>query len=187
MLDELDMAKFELDCHDIDYDQLQTKRAFRRILDEVRNRTGFDAEGEKLFMQVYPCKNGGCELFVTKITTTISYGDFAKKDITMCSYKTTIYSFSHLDTMLTVCHILEKNRYGMESSAYYTQDDLWHLVLLERVRSGHAKHLGEYSFIEEYAIKKSGSLCLAHIKEHGACIAQEHAVSRLASLVKDID
>ena len=47
---------------------------------ELVKRCGFDAVGERVFVQYYPEKHGGCEMFVTKIgLLDDSYGD--KKDM----------------------------------------------------------------------------------------------------------
>ena len=57
----------------LDYENTETRRAFWSILDEAKHRTGFDAASEKVFVQVYPSKSGGCEMYVTKL------GMFSKK------------------------------------------------------------------------------------------------------------
>lgn len=67
MLTEEDMLRYELDCSSVNYDNTETRRAFWNILDEVKHRTGFDAASERVFIQLYPSKAGGCEIFVTKV------------------------------------------------------------------------------------------------------------------------
>ncbi|MBR5044700.1 MAG: adaptor protein MecA, partial [Clostridia bacterium] len=39
----------------------------RAILKEIRRKTGFDATGERVLMQMFPSSDGGCELFVTRL------------------------------------------------------------------------------------------------------------------------
>ncbi len=39
------------------------------ILREIRGRIGFCVDGERLCMQYYPCRDGGCELYITKLDT----------------------------------------------------------------------------------------------------------------------
>ena len=67
MLSASDMQKYELDNDTIDYDNTETRRAFWQILDEAKHKTGFDAASEKVFIQVYPSRGGGCEMYVTKL------------------------------------------------------------------------------------------------------------------------
>ncbi len=67
-LSAADMKALSLSCEDLDYDNTTTRRAFWSILDEAKQRTGFDAAQSRVFIQVYPSKGGGCELYVTKLS-----------------------------------------------------------------------------------------------------------------------
>ncbi len=64
-----DMSEYALTCDTIDYDNTTTRRAFWDILDKARSRTGFDAASDRVFIQVYPNKSGGCDMYVTKISS----------------------------------------------------------------------------------------------------------------------
>ena len=52
MLSADDMQKYALDA-DVNYADSKTRRAFRTILEEAKQKTGFDAESEKIFIQLY--------------------------------------------------------------------------------------------------------------------------------------
>lgn len=67
MLTREDMTRYDLDCENVDYDNTETRRAFWSILDEAKHRTGFDAARDRVFIQLYPSREGGCEMFVTKV------------------------------------------------------------------------------------------------------------------------
>ena len=67
MLTRDDLRLYSIDCDTLDYENTETRRAFWSILDEAKHRTGFDAASEKVFVQVYPSKAGGCEMYVTKL------------------------------------------------------------------------------------------------------------------------
>lgn len=85
MLTTDDMREYSLDCSTLDYDNTETRKAFWSILDEAKHRTGFDAASEKVFVQVYPSRSGGCEMYVTKlgIFSECEYteGDFPEDDV----------------------------------------------------------------------------------------------------------
>ena len=66
MLTPVDMQSYALD-DTMDYTKDETRQAFRSIMSEVRSRTGFDAEGNRVYVQLYPSRSGGCEMFVTKL------------------------------------------------------------------------------------------------------------------------
>lgn len=43
------------------------RRAVWEILEMAKREVGFDPEGDKILVQFYPIKSGGCEIFVTKL------------------------------------------------------------------------------------------------------------------------
>lgn len=70
MLTPPDMQRYELSAEQMDCADEQTRRAFRHIFDDARDRIGFDTAGEKLLVQLYTSREGGCEIFVTKLGCT---------------------------------------------------------------------------------------------------------------------
>lgn len=67
MLTAPDMARYELESTHMDCTDAHTRAAFRHIFEDARAEIGFDTEGERLFVQFYASKEGGCEIFVTKL------------------------------------------------------------------------------------------------------------------------
>lgn len=67
MLSAPDMQHYELRAERMDCADEETRRAFRHIFHDARDRIGFDTEGERLFVQLYTSRGGGCEIFVTKL------------------------------------------------------------------------------------------------------------------------
>lgn len=67
MLTPPDMQRYELCAEQMDCADEQTRRAFRHIFDDARDRIGFETAGEKLLVQLYTSREGGCEIFVTKL------------------------------------------------------------------------------------------------------------------------
>lgn len=67
MLSAPDMRHYELSTERMDAADEDTRRAFRHIFDDARAEIGFDTTGERLFVQLYTSKEGGCEIFVTKL------------------------------------------------------------------------------------------------------------------------
>lgn len=67
MLTGEDMRQYELNSVDLDCEDSETRHAFRCILEEAKSQTGFDTHNYRIFIQAYPCRGGGCELYVTKL------------------------------------------------------------------------------------------------------------------------
>ena len=64
-----DMEKYNLNSESMDYNMSQTREAIKEILDEVKVRTGIEFDGKRVFIQAYPCRSGGCELYITQLVT----------------------------------------------------------------------------------------------------------------------
>jgi negative regulator of genetic competence, sporulation and motility len=67
MLTKPDMARYELATSNIDSADEHTRCAIRHILADADEQVGFDTEGQRLFVQFFASKDGGCEIFVTKL------------------------------------------------------------------------------------------------------------------------
>ncbi len=70
MLTAPDLQHYELSLQDLPRSAEQDARmrgAFRHIFNDVEARTGFHTRGEKLFVQMFTSKCGGCEIFVTRL------------------------------------------------------------------------------------------------------------------------
>ena len=163
MLSQKDMTKYALNIDDITYDNTEARRAFRTILDEAKSKTGFDAARERIFVQVFPSRCGGCEIFVTKLE-----GDAAAS--TVRKGANCIYRFTDIDNLIAVCSILVNQGYDGES-AVYCDKNRYYLSIS-----------GEHRFINEYADLRENKKYIYHILEHCDRICTEGAVEVLASL-----
>ncbi len=73
-----DLESYSMTADELDYDSPQGKRVIWELFDKARQETGFDTEGEKIYIQLYPTNRGGCDLFVTKLEkhTCFCFSDF---------------------------------------------------------------------------------------------------------------
>ena len=187
MLSGDDMKKYDLDTDKIDYDTTATRRAFWSILDDAKTETGFNAASDKLFIQLYPCKKGGCEMYVTKIgeprlpsarenlqisPTDAHYGGHKRMEA---------YAFPDMESMLCVCRRLLALDYEGESHAYRDSRGQFFL-LLYRYTYGTYAYLDEYSFISEYGRSENAGQIKLYISEHATCIRAHDAVEQLGIL-----
>lgn len=182
MLEQKDMEYYDISAIDIDYENAATRRAFRRILEDVKARTGFDMTCEQVLVQVYPSRDGGCEMFVTKLSQTKEENQKLTsypKEITMLSIRLCGYLFSSFEHLLSAVFELHKRGSPSGSSLFYTEEGNWLLLLEEKACSGTKRSLGELCFLEEFAEKKKGPLHLAYIKEHSKPVIAYRAVEKL--------
>ncbi len=206
MLTSEDMKEYSLDCKTLSYENTETRRAFWSILDEAKHRTGFDAASERVFVQVYPSKKGGCEMYVTKlgifsgkkrsdnedgdirISEGISGGGMKKSSEEATGIaerfvskrkRSFAFKFDGIDPLLEACKRLNNSGYGGESSAY-KEDRYFYLKIRE---NGTEYAVSEpQSVLFEYAEELDSTYFDIYIGEHGKCICEKDAVKTLGEL-----
>jgi len=193
MLDREDMESYSLSCDTIDYDNTETRRAFWNILDDAKHKTGFDAASDRVFIQVYPSKNGGCEMFVTKVRE----GGKSRSDRNVSCLVSKngaertdrIYAFSRLSDMMIVCRRLKNSGFSDISRAYAARElpERYFLLLPD---TGCCGELPKYPFIYEYIENEytdDQPICelaaSSYITEHCRCICSAKAVETLSELI----
>ncbi len=171
-----DMAHYDLSCETIDYENTETRRAFWDILDIAKHRTGFDAARDKVYIQVYPCRTGGCELYVTKLQNeACSEGlltdEPPEQEIPVVLYRTQTFA-----SLASLCARLSDAGYTAESAAYTLEDNCYLALVL------HDGEKERYPFLAEFAARERGIFIAAYIREHARAICQADAVHTLARL-----
>jgi negative regulator of genetic competence, sporulation and motility len=202
MLTPVDMQCYALDAIAIDYTKTETRRAFRHILDDVRLQTGFDANGNQLYVQLYPSREGGCEMFVTKLDVTCALGDTTERPhigigrasmeakartqtaVEAEHRRTVAFSFDALEHLLCVCRRLRAQDFVGGSAAYWGEEGRYYLLLTEKASNRRSAMFGRLSlaFIGEYGVQQNVETVRLYIREHGCPICEANAVSRLSEL-----
>lgn len=208
MLTAEDAKRYALRCETVDLADSFTRQAFRDILSDIRPVTGFDATEEKVYIQMYPSKEGGCELFVTKMgllfsdsapaehaTTACEPGkaDPAEKTKTARTKKTPrrrkeLCSFHTLSDLLAACARLLAAHYGGESTAWRDETGKYWLLLCatepDAPTAGRRSSLIFFpvAMLLEYGRRENAETSLMFLSEHGSCICPASAVEILGML-----
>lgn len=180
MLSGSDMKEYSLDCDALDYESTKTQSIFRNILNKAKEDTGFDSEGGRVFIQLYPSKEGGCEMYVTKLgglTGRRGAEDGAAKK-TVEGKRECAYSFENLENLLAVCRRLSSLGYSEKSSAWRLPDR--YCLLINEPEENAYIPVSECSFIREYGKSESARNTGLLIAERGKCICAENAIDTLA-------
>ena len=187
-LSQCDMQQYALDCSTIDYDNTETRRAFWNILDEVKHKTGFDAASQKVFIQLYPSKEGGCEMYVTKLggaqkSETDDDAVANSHRLHPLHRRRTAYSFNNIDNLIAVCRRLDAIGFSDKSSAWRSAiNESKYFLLLEEPEENAYLPLTEYSFILEYGKNENLKNTLLFIHEHAFPICTQYAVETLSAI-----
>lgn len=197
MLTEEDLREFEIETEELDYSNTETKRMFWDVLSRAKKLTGFDTDGQRVLVQLYPSRQGGCELFVTKIGTLCDADENCptKKRAPIFSEKISFdedtqnprktktthaaFSFDSLKNIIAVCRRLSKIEYSHFSSAYIGDDGRYYLILKNVDVSGYT--LDKYSFLFEFGNIESYEATAAYLAEHSKKLATRSAVSLLST------
>ena len=183
MLAPSDTKRFGLDTVELNYKDEETRTRVWCILDEVKERVGFSHEGHKLLIQFYPCKDGGAELFVTKLDNLSEKSErliSKANDMAVLEKNSSIYKFNDNEALLRSCCILKKKSWIGESELYFSECEGFFLRVEER---GIIKNGGicEFAIMLEFS-EKIRFERLPYIREHCDLVIDKRAVERLASL-----
>ena len=182
VLNRDEAEKYNLDSAAPDVSGPGARRAFWRILDMARAEVGFDPAGDKVLIQLYPLKSGGCEIFVTKlgILSEASARLVSKSDrIAMLSKKRSLYSFDSLEDTISAARAV-KNRAGNTSprSDVYTDGEKYYLAIEEYGKGGEPV---EFPCILEFSSALTADIS-AYISEHARCLTDGDGIDRFSSL-----
>ena len=108
MLTCTEMAKYRIG-DDFSRDKAEADLIIWDILDDAAVSTGFDTAKGSFYVQMYPSKDGGCELFVTRIAAASNYSE----------KKLYIYAFSDFEALLSACKAICFTHRETLSLAYY--------------------------------------------------------------------
>lgn len=120
-------------------DSNETRQALRTILQKAKARCGFDATNSRVYVQMYPGRKGGCELYVTKMEkreempkmrTGSTITEYRKYELEKRCYSGhIIYGFRELGQLLSTCACLRTSGYTGISSAWQDPSGGFYLSL----------------------------------------------------------
>ncbi len=180
MLSDEDMRHYEIQSCGTNYSDSALRRALGKILVDADTESDFNIAKDRIYVEIFPDKCGGCEMFVTKI------GEREKKDSRAKTPEKRwfLYIFPDLATLLLVAKKLFSLDYTEESFAYKDEKSNYCLLLYEKTGNGLSaeKSISEFSFLTEYGKRKSGTFSIAYLREHGWPIGGRNAVALLSEL-----
>ncbi|MBQ8358066.1 MAG: adaptor protein MecA [Clostridia bacterium] len=192
MLSAEDARRYALNCETADYADVVTREAFREILTDVRKETGFDATDDKVYIQMYPSKEGGCELFVTKMGLLLTEEKDKNENHTSKllnieaknekSHRTVrkrsaSFLFPSFEHLVALCRRMT-DTYRGESEIWRDEQGIWWLILTE---NGNPLTIrDDYRFIREYGRMVSAEEARIILPEHGVRICDRCAIDIFA-------
>ncbi len=186
--DDLDL--YNIDVESLDYSNVSTKRVLWEILDKARVEQGFDAAKSKLYVQVFPSLDGGCELFVTKFSTE------HREDAPSRKYKLSEKNraeralvHSDFDSICALCRRLISSGETAKTSLYY--DDRGTYILDIKKQSQLPSYISQKSkllnilppYLSEYGkVIFANSITTAYLCERCRLICENKAAQIISSI-----
>ena len=148
-------------------DSPTTRRSFWRVLKLAEGEVGFNPTDDKVLVQFYPMKNGGGELFVTKLglLSDSSARTVARSDrVAILSHRCGYYRFDSLGDLISATAALRATVRDTPplTDVYIDQHCRYYLSVDEYGKGGEPS---EYPVLTEYAKWLTADLS-AYIAEH---------------------
>jgi negative regulator of genetic competence, sporulation and motility len=190
MLTPTDMRHFEFNIDTFGEDSAQMHHSFRILLDEIKQKIGFEADDNRLSIQYFPSREGGCEMFISRMpslddgksaTPEAQPLQLRPKSMRNAFHRECAYRFSSLQSLLAVCKRLSDIGYIGSNSAYTDDFERYYLLLTVLAESPFATP-DELLFINEYGVIENTTLLKLYLSEHGQVLCGENAVYQLGAL-----
>ena len=190
MLTPMDMRQFELNTDNFYDDSEKMHRSFRRLFEEVKRQSGFEADDHRISVQYFPSREGGCEMFISNLsgdrekspcalTPAQEMQPMARTRGSFC--RSFAYRFEGLEELLSVCRRLLPMDYISASSAWRDDGGRYYLFLSTFAASPFATP-EELYFVVEYGSLENASQLRLYLSEHGMVICAENAVGTLGAI-----
>ena len=158
-----------------------TKKAFRAILQDMRSEADFDATEDKVYVQLYPSRTGGFELFITKMGVSMEKtAQDEPSTYTKERDREVALRFSTLEALIAVCRRLTERGFCGESRAYLDDKHRYWLLLSEALPRD--KIRTDYRFALEYGELESADSAKILLAEHAKCLCRKEATAQIGRL-----
>lgn len=201
MLTPPDMQTYDIAGEPLDCTDDATRRALRRIIEDARRGTDFDTNGQQLFIQLYASRDGGCEIFVTKLGAAADSAKEPPEQVLLrrvlgtgasdaqalpappaAGTRPAALLLHDLDSLTAVCARLCSVGYAEDSRAYILEDGRY-CLLLWLPDTSFFRLPQPFAFLAEYGETADASVMNCWLCEHGQEICPSGAVGTLGKLV----
>lgn len=191
MLTASDMDRLELSTDEFSEDRCSLPKTVRKLLDEIKKKTDFEADDACISVQYFPSKGGGCEMFISRLSNSGFSGTENGKSEKIRALEPKrepphfhcecAYRFSALQALLSACQRLTTVGYIERSDAYRDPQNRYYLYLTGFSTSPFSVP-AEWNFLSEYGTPENTAFFRLYICEHGHAICTDTAIPCLAAL-----
>ena len=157
------------------------RRAVWEIIDKAKAEVDFDPSGDKILVQFYPIRAGGCEIFVTKlgILPDSAAKLVSKSDkIAMLSKKESFYAFDSLDDLRVLSAVIMRSGMLSPKSDVFRAEGRYYLSIEEYGKGGESM---EFPCILEFANRLTADYSI-FISEHAEKLTSGEGIRDYSAL-----
>ena len=156
----------------------ELKKSFIKLLMEARNKVEFEVKGNKIIAEMFSCKDGNCEIFISQVEDNEGvYKEKTPQEISRRQRQQNVYVIDSISEIITVSKRLHSIGYKGSSALYLDETEGKYFIFLDDVSIKELK----FSFLSEYAHPVRISQH-SIIKEHFRCVFKRNAVRSLAGI-----
>lgn len=196
MLTSTDMKNYALDVQKLSGGAEETRQAFRHLLHDAGIDGGFEPGNDKIYIQYYPSREGGCEMFITRLDQVAAPMDTVGTQSVQKSAKKEIRSgwqlafrFNSLSSLLLSCRALDmvlSSLAGRVTSSVYRDEreekDQFYLLISVVGHDDHAEPFALSRILSEFGYKLSHQDAKLYLGEHGEPLCLKNAIETLGRL-----
>lgn len=198
MLNKWDMKLYGLNESDFQSQGKNTREIINRIIEDSPKSLGLETFDTESYLKVmlYPCKDGGCEMFVTRLKKnnfdfeegyTVAEQNEEKALIQKVNLKPVpqkrhalTYSFKNLEDTIKACKELTSRGVSWESALYLDTRHRYYLYLKQA--SDEKEKSPPPSFLSEFGELESTDKAMLTLSERGRAIFSSGAIQNLSQL-----
>lgn len=148
------------------------------LLLKINRAENLDFRSNKLLLQLYPSKNGGCEIYISCTEDKIMY----KEKVIQSSSRrnpsyVNVYRFDSFTELVDACSRLMLLTEDDGSEIYYDNERDKYYLLCQSISSKEMR----FAFLNEYS-KQLKTNTVYYIKEHFKCVCRSNAIKAFSSL-----
>ena len=170
---KISLTREETREYDFSSEDSRGKKTLGCLMNEVKRKIGIDFATDKISAEIYVSKDGGSEIFVSKVPIEKALPKGNSKQTTK-----SIYRFEHLEHLLPVCRRLEQISYNNESTVYHSEEFGDYYLMLKGI---YPKDL-KYAFLGEFGSKVKNNM-LPYIVEHCNCLCENNTIEFFSKLL----
>ena len=197
IMNAYEMKQYGLDENEFHLSISNTRKILAKILHNSPIKTGFEDSSpkERILLQLYPEKKGGCELYVTRLTLENEFdiGDEEPMEIkencllpvaASTAYKErgflVCYRFEELNDIISSCKALLNCSCTRESSIYLGKDNKFNLLLMHTDKREDKCHCS--AILSEFGELLNADYANLDLCEHGKIICENDGIERFSKL-----